>query len=113
MLFDKIKKALFNGKFTEDESVHTPIEGVYSNDAYTNGKIFLLIKHNLLQHAKTQEEQIVWRCLLDWWGNRQNFIFPDMKMKIKRYVILRLQDVEPGTVTYKHLSIIFNELNRR
>lgn len=113
MLFDKIKRALFGRRIAEEESVHAPIEDIYSDDAYTNAKIFFLIKYNLLHHAKTREEQTVWRCLLDWWENRQIFIFPYMKMKIKRYVILRLQDVEPGTVTYKHLSIIFNELNRR
>ena len=112
MLFDKIKKAFFNGSFSEPESVHTPIENVFADDVYDRGKIFLYIKHNLLFHAQSQEEQAVWQCLLDWWGDRQNIIFPDMKMRIKRYVILRLQDIEPNAVTFKHLSMIWNELNR-
>ena len=112
MLFDKIKTLFFGGDKIES-NVHTPIENIYCDDAYTNGKIFLYVKHNLLYHAKTQEEQVVWRCLLDWWANRQNFIFPDMKLKIKRYVILKLQDAQPNTITYKHLSIVWNELSRK
>lgn len=114
-MFEKIKDVLFSGRFSapEQAETHLPIENIYSDDAYTNGKIFLYIKYNLLPHSKTRDEQTAWQCLLDWWGNRQNYIFPDTKQKIKQYVIFKLQETELNTVTYKHLSIVWNELNRK